>query len=368
MPQDPPDFMNLPFVKGLELSRRFFDRAVQPLLARHFPDLPYAAARLDGGSDVLGFDTPQSRDHDWGPRLTLFLADLSQAEAIRERLRWELPLDIDGYPTHFGRHDDGSLVMQAADHHPIDPTITFQTVPGFFQEYLANDLSRPLAPADWLTFPQQRLRTIRYGRVFHDGLGDLTAARRLLDTYPHDLWLYLLAVQWRRIAQEEAFAGRCAEVGDDLGSRLVAARQVQNVMALAFLMEQEYAPYQKWFGSAFAQLACAPALGPLLQAVLSAADWIRRQAALSAVYEYMARWYHELGLTPSLPAAVSPFYNRPYQVIWADRYADALRAAIKDEAVRALPAHLGGVDQFVDSTDVLSYPDRFAGLKGLFQA
>ena len=45
----------------------------------------------------------------------------------------------------------------------------------------------------------------------------------------------------------------------------------------------------------------------------------------------------------------------------------ALRAAIGSEEVRALPAHLGSVDQFVDSTDVLSNPTRFKQLKVMFE-
>jgi len=45
-----------------------------------------------------------------------------------------------------------------------------------------------------------------------------------LEYYPHDLWLYLLSNQWRRISQEVAFMGRCGQVGDELGSRIVASR------------------------------------------------------------------------------------------------------------------------------------------------
>lgn len=62
------------FIGGLELSRRFYREAVRPLLERPFPDLPHAAALLGTGSDVLGFDTEMSTDHDWGPSVVLFCA------------------------------------------------------------------------------------------------------------------------------------------------------------------------------------------------------------------------------------------------------------------------------------------------------
>jgi hypothetical protein len=37
----------------------------------------------------------------------------------------------------------------------------------------------------------------------------------------------------------------------------------------------------------------------------------------------------------------------------AERFADALTASIEDPVVRALPRHLGGIDQYLDSTDAL---------------
>ncbi len=52
------------FLPGLELAQRFYQEAVQPILAMSFPMLPYGAALLGSGSDVLGFDTPMSTDHD----------------------------------------------------------------------------------------------------------------------------------------------------------------------------------------------------------------------------------------------------------------------------------------------------------------
>jgi hypothetical protein len=75
-----------------------------------------------------------------------------------------------------------------------------------------------VAVTDWLVTPTQRLAEFTGGRVFHDGPGDLSRARARLTWYPRDVWLCVLACQWERIAQEEAFPGRCAEAGDELGS------------------------------------------------------------------------------------------------------------------------------------------------------
>jgi hypothetical protein len=58
------------------------------------------------------------------------------------------------------------------------------------------------------------------GAVFEDRTGELTRVRSALSWYPRDLWYYVLSCQWSRIAAEEAFPGRCAEAGDELGSAM----------------------------------------------------------------------------------------------------------------------------------------------------
>jgi hypothetical protein len=250
--------------------------------------------------------------------------------------------------------------LAAAD--PAHHGVTFHTVRGFFSHVLHVDINEELRAADWLTFTEQALLSVTGGRVFHDGLGQLEAVQARLRYYPYDVWLYLLAAQWRRIAQEEAFLGRCGQAGDQLGSRLVAGRLVRDLIRLCFLMERRYAPYIKWLGTAFQQLACSGQLMPLFEQVLSAKEWREREKPLCLAYEYAARMHNDLGITEPLPASVSQFYERPFLVIQADRFVDAIRAAIVAEEVRAIPEHLGSVDTFVDSTDALNTPDRFRSM------
>ena len=351
------------FIPGLELCERFYQEAVGPILAARFPGLAYSAALIGPGSEVLGFDTPQSTDHDWGPRLLLFLSEADYAARggeIDGALRRELPHEFLGWPTRFGRNEDGTTALDedAAEH-----GVRMVTVQGFFTGYLAWEPDLELRAVDWLTFPEQHLRSVTAGRVFHDGLGQLEPIRARLRYYPHDVWHYLLAAQWRRIAQEEAFMGRCGQVGDELGSCLVAARLVRDLMRLCFLMERQYAPYIKWFGTAFAQLACAAHLTPILMRALDAHSWQEREKHLSAAYEFVARMHNTLGVTEPQPTQVSRYYGRPFLVIHADRFADAIHAAITSEEVLALPPNVGAIDQFVDSTDVLDDPAQFSRLR-----
>ena len=73
------------FVGGLRLSGLFYEGVVKPTLGAEFPGLAHSAARIGGGSEVLGYDTPRSTDHDWGPRLQLFLSE-DDHEALSGRI------------------------------------------------------------------------------------------------------------------------------------------------------------------------------------------------------------------------------------------------------------------------------------------
>lgn len=359
------------FVPGLALNRAFFRVVVRPLLANRWPQLRYAAALVGSGSEVLGFDTPRSADHSWGLRFQLFLAerDLPRCQrTVRDLLARRLPRSFAGHSTHWApaAGEDGIRVPRAIAIGPVDHGVEITSVKRFFTAHFGFDPTRRLASVDWLLMPQQRLLTTVRGEVYHDGLGELSALRRRLIWYPDPVWRYLLAAQWARIGQEEPFPGRCAEVGDDLGSRIVTARLARDLIRLAFLQARQYAPYPKWLGTAFAQLPGTGRLRGVLSRMLTARRWAERQRWLARSLELSAVAQNRLRLVPPLPARVSSFHGRPFLVIHADRFALALGKSIRDPATRALPPRLGSVDQFSDSTDLNDFPERTRRLSSLY--
>jgi hypothetical protein len=220
---------------------------------------------------------------------------------------------------------------------------------------------------DWLTFSEHKLLAVTSGKVFHDGLGELEPVRQKFHYYPNDVWLYMLAAQWDKIAEEQAFVGRCGYVGDELGSMLIAARQVKNLMRLCFLIERRYAPYSKWFGTAFNQLSCSGELHPILMQVLQAQDWRARQEGLARAYELVARLHNALGLTIPLRETAAQYYGRPYLVVGDERYGEELRRLLTNEEVRKLQHQLGSVNQFSDSDDKLNNLDLCQKLKNVYR-
>lgn len=362
------------FIPGLQLSEAFYWEIVRPLLDAEFPELPHAAALIGSGSEVLGYDDPMSTDHHWGPRLLLFLDEATHAQfaaAIHDTLRHKLPYEFHGYPTNFGDpdpDDSGVQLLEAIASGPINHRVDVLTVRSFFHGYLNFDIDHPLEAADWLTFPQQKLRTITGGAVYHDEVG-LHEARARFAWYPHDVWLYLLASNWMRIGQEEHLMGRAGLVGDELGSALIGSRLVRDLMRLCFLMERQYAPYPKWFGTAFNQLACAADLAPLLRRALGATAWQERETHLAAAYAIVAAMHNRLQITEPLPEQARSFFGRPFQVIALHGFADALLAQIRDPAVRQIAQQrpIGSLDLFSDNTDLLENPHLRPLLRALYQ-
>ncbi len=375
---------------GLELSRRFYWEAVRPVLERSFPSLPHTAALVGPGSETLGFDDEMSTDHSWGPRLQLFLRPEdweALAGAIGERLRHELPHRFLGYPTNFTEPDadDGGVqLMQATESGPVNHLVERLNIGGFFRFYLNFDVNKAIGPADWLTFPQQKLRTIIAGSVFHDDIG-LNAVRARFAWYPPDVWRYLLAAGWARIGQEEHLMGRAGLAGDELGSALIASRLARDTMSLCFLMERQYAPYAKWFGTAFSQLDSAAALTDKLLAVHRARTWQERDRWLGEAYQAVAARHNRLDLTEPMPETTRAFFGRPFRVLALHGFSDALLRTITESNGSAMPRGweaepsdpdmariaqrrpIGAIDQFSDSTDLLEATELRPILRALYR-
>jgi Domain of unknown function (DUF4037) len=337
------------FVPAATLSAAFHAEVVVPLL----DGIPHAAALVGPGSEVLGFDDLTSTDHSWGPRMHVFVAPDAVGPA-RARIDTCLPDTFQGRPVRTG-----------SDRLPVTHHVTVTELGCWLAEHLGVDARAGLSTLDWLTIPQQALLEATAGPVFADPGGELGAVRATLAAFPPQVRLWMLAGQWVRIAQEEAFVGRTAQAGDELGSRVIAARQVRELMRVAFLLAGAYWPYTKWFGTAFARLPVAAELSPPLERVLRATSHTEREAALVDAYGIVARAHNAAGLTKPVDEAVRAFHDRPFRVLGADRFATACRNALTDADLRALPS-IGSVDQVVDSTDVLTRINRTSRLRVLY--
>ena len=226
-------------MNGLELSERFYEECVKPMLAEQFPDLlPYLAVGLFGsGSECYGFDDAVSTDHDFEPGVCILLPDetvVDRGRAFRlERAYAKLPKEFLGYkrntiaPVGGARHG----VLRSAD-------------------FFLDKVGAPdgiLTVQQWLTVPEHALSEATDGKVFYDGYGELTRIRESLKRYPEDIRKKRLAGHLLLMAQAGQYNYlRCLKHGETGAAQLAATEFVRSMMAAVFLLNGVYQPYYKW--------------------------------------------------------------------------------------------------------------------------
>ncbi|NZD60921.1 DUF4037 domain-containing protein [Rhizobium sp. WYCCWR 11290] len=340
-------------MQGIELSRGFYTDIVRPWPSEAAPELRYSATLIGYGSELLGFDDDVSKDHNWGPRVHIILSRDDFGNCAR-RLVNEFskiaPADYLGEPIGWrSRPHPPANGIEAAG--ALEHGLEFHTLEALLESHFAVRSVESLNALQWLGFAEQKLLAFTSGAVFHDDDSRLSQARDRLQYFPDDVWSYKIACQWRRIAEEQAFVGRAGQVGDDLGSRVIAARLVRDVMRMGFLLERRYAPYSKWLGSGFARLPIAEPLSPHLQRALGSSEWTEREDALVSAYMELARRQNAIGVAPFEPI-VGPYHDRPFTTINAGDAVEAAHSAIADASIKQLPI-VGSLDQVSDLTPLL---------------
>jgi hypothetical protein len=364
-----------PHLPGLTLSRRYYQQAVRPILADAYPRLVHSAALLGPGSEVLGYDTDMSTDHSWGPRLLLFVSPSDHGQIASELdglLEDRLPRRFCGLSTRFhppSPDEPATWVLAEPQACAAVHRVEIHAWHEWLEKQLGVDLIERPTAHKWLVTPQQELLAVARGEVYHDGLG-IDADRAKLSWYPRDVWLYLMASGWARLGQEEHLMGRAGWVGDELGAAVIAGRMVREIMRLGFLIERRYAPYPKWFGTAFGELECAGTLKPALDRALVAQGWRDRESEYLSAARGLAQLHAKLGIGAALDAEPRAFFDRPFRVIDGDRFARALLAEAADSQIRRLADGplIGGIDQWSDSTDLVCASSLRAPAMALYDA
>lgn len=339
-------------MQGITLSRRFYDELVAPFLAERVPEMPYAAALFGFGSDVLGYDDEMSRDHNWGPRVHIIVSEADFDAHARDLVTSFIarsPQSLHGEPIGWRSrpHPPANRRWAAGD---MAHGLEIHTLAGRLDDHFARG-DVDWTASDWLGVPEQKLLEFCGGAVFRDDTGAVTAARKALAYLPDDVWHFKIAAQWARIGEEQAFVGRAGMNGDDIGSRVIAARLVRDVMRLVFLLERRYAPYAKWFGTGFARLPASEKLKPTLSRVLSANYWGERESALAEAYLMVSQVQKSLNIAP-FDGKIGPYHERGFLTINVEAAVEAALNQISDTALKArFP--FGGIDQLSDATPVL---------------
>jgi len=353
-------------MKGRELCKAYYESCIAPLLAEHFPDLSYTAGLLGYGSDVLGYDDEVSRDHMWGPRVYLFLReqDLYLSKEILKVFARNLPYTFMGYSTNFdGEDTDGVRHPLFITQGEVSPLIWVQTIEQYLQEQLhCNDL-REMDEYHWLACSEHRLLSLKKAEFYRD---DLRVSEYLqpIEYYPEEVRRYLIASCWDSIASEQAFVKRCRQAGDILGAHIICGRIAERLMRLCFLYKREYAPYSKWFGTAFMALDIPQSIKNAMQSLVSAVDTEEQEQALIAAQCAVAVLHNQSGITPPISCAPQSYYGRDILVIFAERFSSAVQKSLTE--LRNTPL-IGSMSQLAGLSEFWDTPSHMEQIKGLYR-
>ena len=225
-------------MKGMELSRRYYEDICRPAVEKHLPaHIEKMAFGLVGdGSECYGFDDEISRDHDFGPRIMIWIlsSDYKEFGIELQKIVNNLPrnfLGFDGVNTsQYGKGREGVFIINE-----------------FYKKFTGLD-HLPSTLNEWRLIPEANLSLATNGEVFTDPQGDFTGYRNiLLAGYPEDLRLKMMAARCMKIAQSGQYnyvrsIKRCEYVS----AQMALAEFTDSATSMIYLMNKKYKPFYKW--------------------------------------------------------------------------------------------------------------------------
>ncbi len=247
------------FMKGLEISKRYYLEYGKPMLEELFFDvIDRIAVGLAGeGSECLGFDDEISKDHDFDAGFCLWITESDEQEfGFRlERAYSKLPKEFMGLKR--------SIVSPVGgNRHGVI------TVERFYTRFLGE----PTAPDSirrWLYTPSSSLLAASNGEVFADQLGAFSSVREtLLSGYPEDIRRKKLAAHTVFMAQSGQYNYlRCLKRGELGAAQLSVFEFVKHTISAIYLLNNKYEPFYKWAYRGLMGLPVLGHIGDALQAL-----------------------------------------------------------------------------------------------------
>ncbi len=224
-------------MKGMELSRRYFEEYGLPMLEQKFSQYidKMAAGLVGEGSECLGFDDEYSRDHDFGAGFCIWLPD-----ELYRSIGAELQKEYDRLPETYMGISRNITAM--------NPGRTgAMSIDSFYFRYTG--LKRaPIDNMEWFRIPEHFLATVTNGQVFMDRLGQFTEIRTaLLGYYPEDVLRKKLAARCAVMAQSGQYNyPRCIKRGERQAAYLACAEFIKAALSAVYLLNRRYMPFYKW--------------------------------------------------------------------------------------------------------------------------
>ncbi len=223
-------------MEGISLARGYYESYGKAMLDEQFKDVKdrIAVGVAGEGSENFDVDDEISWGHDFEPGFCLWITEEDgRAFGFKlERAYAKLPNTYKGFtrqpmnPAGGNRH--GVIIIDE-----------------FYEKFIGANRA-PESFVEWLKIPEDTLATATNGEVFEDKLGIFSKIRAELLNMPKDIWFKKVAAKMVRMGLAGQYNySRCVGHDDTVAAQIALAKFVEDGVSLAFLMNNQYAPYFK---------------------------------------------------------------------------------------------------------------------------
>lgn len=232
-------------MRGIELSREYYELYGAPMIHSRFPELEgvLAVGLCGAGSECFGFDDDVSRDHDFDPGFCIFVPDdVDRADVFKlERAYSSLPREFRGLSRAMIAPAGGSrrgVIMQS----------------DFFMSRTGH-ADGVMTAREWLRVPEHYIAEAVNGVVFRDDAGVFTKRRLYLQNVPDDVTKKRLAGHLLLMSQSGGYNyPRQIARGETASAQLAAIEFVRHASGVCFCAARVPMPFYKWAPRAFSLL------------------------------------------------------------------------------------------------------------------
>lgn len=245
-------------MKGLELSRRYYEEFGRDAIRSAFPDAytRIAVGLVGEGSECFGYDDDISTDHDFEPAFCLWVTpkDYEAFGFNLERVYAKLPKEFLGYSRL-------TVSPVGGNRHGV------HVIEDFYARFLGMT-SLPQTLEEWLYIPTESLAAASNGEVFYDELMAFSTIRNTLKAgYPEDVRLKKIAAHLVMLEQSGLYNyARSVKRLENGTAQLCVFNFVKHAISLIYLLNNVYEPFYKW---SYRKMRELPTLGYLENSLVS---------------------------------------------------------------------------------------------------
>lgn len=250
-------------MKGLELSRKFYEQFGKPMLENEFGEIEklLAVGLVGSGSECLGYDDETSQDHDFEAGFCIFLPD-----EVDERTEFLLERAYSRLPDEFMGFKKAKLNPVGGNRHGV------LRISNFLKSKIGTPDGK-LSERDFFFIEEQYLLEVTNGELFCDNLGLLTEVREKLRYLPEDVRFKKLAGNLLLMAQSGQYNyPRCIKRGDTAAAQLAVGEFVNSALKTVYLLNKKYLPYYKWIFRGLKEMPILAELYPDLEYLVSSSN------------------------------------------------------------------------------------------------